>query len=149
MKRYLCIAALLCAGTSAHAADIKMAINANLPGVYGRIDLDGFPRPPTIFAQPLYIQRGPDRLSPPIYLHVPEEHARRWKLHCIEYKACDRPVYFVQDSWYHSTYEPRYRVMHPLPRLTTLPSDRGDMKKTDDRRPAPVDKGPERIPNAR
>ena len=43
-------------------------------------------------------------VAEPLYLHVPPEHARAWRLHCREYHACNRQVYFVKSR----EYEPEY-----------------------------------------
>ena len=83
-----------------------------MPGVYGRIDLGGFPEPALINTQPVYVQRAPGADLPPVYLHVPPGYERNWRRHCREYNACGQPVYFVRDDWYRNTYQPRYREMH-------------------------------------
>jgi hypothetical protein len=63
--------------------------------------------------QSVVIQPVPAGIVPePIYLHVPPGHAKNWSKHCRKYNACDRPVYFVQDSWYNQVYVPRYRESH-------------------------------------
>jgi hypothetical protein len=36
-------------------------------------------------------------------------HVRDWRKHCAKYQACGQPVYFVQETWYHDVYLPRYR----------------------------------------
>ena len=43
-----------------------------------------------IVQQPNYVQQ------PPLYLHVPPGHAKKWSKHCGRYNACGRPVYFVR-----------------------------------------------------
>jgi len=48
----------------------------------------------------------------PIYLRVPPGHAKQWKRYCQRYRACGRPVYFVQEDWYRHEYAPRYRERH-------------------------------------
>lgn len=66
------------------------------PGVYGRVDIGTAPPPPLIHAQPLIIYRAPRVVAqPPLYLHVPPGHAKKWSKHCAAYNACSRPVYFV------------------------------------------------------
>ena len=42
---------------------------------------------------------------PPLYLHVPPGHAKKWSKHCHKYNACDRPVYFVRSAEYEAGYE--------------------------------------------
>ena len=109
MKRLLCIAALT---LSTGPALAQVSIGVNVPGVYGRIDLGGFPEPELINTQPVYVQRGPGPEVAPVYLHVPPGYERNWRRHCREYNACGQPVYFVRDDWYRNTYQPRYREVH-------------------------------------
>jgi hypothetical protein len=96
------------ATTVAHAdVDISVAIQGEVaPGIYGRVDLGGRPAPPLVFARPVIIQPPPRTVvvAEPLYLHVPPEHARAWRLHCREYHACNRQVYFVKSR----EYEPGY-----------------------------------------
>jgi hypothetical protein len=75
------------------------------PGVYGQVQLGNNAPPPVVYAQPMLIQPPTYALAPPpVYLHVPPEHASHWREHCREYNACDRPVYFVRSA----EYEPGY-----------------------------------------
>src|SRR5690349_3808150 len=112
MRTAYCLGALatlaLGATTVAHAdVDISVAIQGEVaPGVYGRVDLGGRPPPPLVFARPVVIQPPPRTVvvAEPLYLHVPPEHARAWRLHCREYHACNRQVYFVKSA----EYEPGY-----------------------------------------
>ena len=65
--------------------------------VYGRIDIGNYP-PPVVYPQPVII--SPPRYAvqqPPIYVRVPPEHHQQWHRHCEQYRACDRPVYFVRE----------------------------------------------------
>ena len=102
----------LCSG-SVFAADVGVSIGVNEPGLFGRIDIGGYPPPQTIYAQPMVIERAPQYAQePPLYLHVPPDQARRWRRYCRQYDACGRPVYFVRDDWYRDVYTPRYREMH-------------------------------------
>ncbi|MBC5766000.1 hypothetical protein [Ramlibacter albus] len=78
-------------------------------GVYGRIDPgDGRP-PPVVYKQPV-VAAGV-LLPPgtqPVYLYVPSGQVRKWDRHCIKWRACELPVYFVRvddnpgklGSWY-------------------------------------------------
>ncbi|MGH8139365.1 MAG: hypothetical protein ACREVV_14420 [Steroidobacteraceae bacterium] len=111
MRNVLCcaaLAALACGVTAASAdVDIGVAIRGEIaPGVYGRVDIGGRPRPALVYAQPVTIEPPPAQVvvAEPVYLHVPPEHARAWRLHCREYHACNRPVYFVRSA----EYEPGY-----------------------------------------
>lgn len=98
--RMAALAALsLLLGSAAHAATpyaTATVAGALAPGVYGRIDIGNAPPPTVIYAQPLIIQRAPRMVQPPLYLHVPPGHARKWSKHCASYNACARPVYFVR-----------------------------------------------------
>jgi hypothetical protein len=84
----------------AQAADVGVSIGISQPGVYGRIDIGRFPQPELIVRQPVIIDRSYLPAPEPIYLWVPPGHQRHWREHCRQYKACGRPVYFVQDGWY-------------------------------------------------
>ena len=74
----------------------------------GQIDIGGYPRPPVIYGQPILVERVPVS-RPPVYLRVPPGHAKHWRKHCHEYRACGERVYFVQDRWYEREYVPRYQ----------------------------------------
>jgi hypothetical protein len=110
MKRAYCLAVVLALGaTAANAADvdISVAIHGEIaPGVYGRVDLGGRPPPPLVYVRPVIIEQPPARVvvAEPLYLHVPPGHAKAWRLHCREYHACNRQVYFVRSQ----EYEPAY-----------------------------------------
>jgi len=78
------------------------------PGIYGRLDLGDYPPPLVIYARPKSIE--PVALDrPPIYLHVPPDHARNWRRNCRRYDACGERVYFVQETWYNREYANRLR----------------------------------------
>ena len=101
MKRALLILSL---GLSvpALAADIGVSVSVGQPGFYGRIDIGDYPPPRVVYAEPVIIHRPPPRVVyEPIYVHVPSHHARDWRRYCGHYGYCGRPVYFVQDAWYH------------------------------------------------
>ncbi len=108
MKLFL-LAVLLAASTApAHAADVGVSVSVGQPGFYGRIDSGDYPPPQLIYRQTRLIERdGVDRQ--PIYMHVPNRHARNLRRHCTRYNACDERVYFVRDNWYNREYVPRYR----------------------------------------
>ncbi|OYY74726.1 MAG: hypothetical protein B7Y40_03910 [Gammaproteobacteria bacterium 28-57-27] len=108
MKRFFFAAAMLAACTSVYAVDVGVSITIGQPGYYGRIDINGYPQPRILYAQPVIIERVQVR-RPPIYLRVPPGHAKHWKKHCHEYNACGEQVYFVKDSWYSREYVPRYQ----------------------------------------
>lgn len=101
------LAAVACGATVASAdVDISVALRGEIaPGVYGRVDIGGRPPPPLVYAQPVVIEPAAAVVeAEPVYLHVPPEHARAWRLHCHEYHACNRRVYFVRSE----EYEPGY-----------------------------------------
>jgi hypothetical protein len=86
-----------------------------LPGVYGQVNVTNH-RPQLVYSQPLVIERT-RFYEPPVYLHVPPGHARKWEKHCYRYGACARPVYFVRSDEYsgayYRRYEPRYVYREP------------------------------------
>jgi len=113
MKRFLFVAGVAAIAGPALVADAGVSVQIGEPGFYGRIDIGGFPQPQLIYPQPVVIQRVPvGVVREPIYLRVPPGHVKNWRKHCHKYNACDRPVYFVQDSWYNQEYVPRYRERH-------------------------------------
>jgi len=111
MKKTYCVgavAALALGAAVAHAdVDIGVAIRGEIaPGVYGRVDIGGRPPPSLVYAKPVIIEQPPPHVvvAEPVYLHVPPEHASAWRLHCHEYHACNRQVYFVKSR----EYDPEY-----------------------------------------
>lgn len=109
MKRLLY--ALIFAAVPVFASDVGVSISIGEPGFYGRIDIGDYPAPRLIYREPVVIERvlvG----RPPIYLHVPPGHAKNWRKHCHEYRACGERVYFVHDGWYEREYIPRYKERH-------------------------------------
>jgi hypothetical protein len=124
MKTACCLGALaalaLGAAATAHAdVDISVAIRGEIaPGVYGRVDLGGRPPPPVVYAKPVLIEPPPPHVvvAEPLYLHVPPEHARDWLLHCQEYHACNRQVYFVKSV----EYDPAYIRAHERARYEQI-----------------------------
>jgi hypothetical protein len=111
MKKIYCTAALAALAFGATAAyadvDIGVAIRGEIaPGIYGRVDIGGRPRPTLVYARPVIIEQPPPHvvMEEPVYLHVPPEHARAWRLHCHEYHACNRQVYFVKSVEYDPDY---------------------------------------------
>ena len=114
MKRFL-LSAVIAAATliaPALAADVGVSISIGQPGFYGQIDIGDYPQPRVLYAQPIIIQRGVLMNRPPVYLRVPPGHARNWKKHCHEYRACGERVLFVRDDWYEREYVPRYQEKH-------------------------------------
>lgn len=96
------------AGLLAGGAHAQSYVNVNVggvlaPGVFGEISFGSAPPPPVFNPAPVIIVPTA-RPSPPVYLYVPEEHRREWARYCANYRACDRPVQFVQvderDRWW-------------------------------------------------
>jgi hypothetical protein len=109
MKKLLLLPILMLAGAANAVADVSVSIDFAQPGVYGHVDIGGLPAPRLYFRDPLRI--SPVRIGvvlPPIYLYVPYDHARHWSRHCREYRACDRPVYFIHEAWYNDVYMPHH-----------------------------------------
>ena len=94
------------------AADVGVSVTVGQPGFYGRIDIGDFPQPRVIYAQPVIIERGGMMNRSPLYLRVPPGHAKHWKKHCHEYRACGEQVFFVRDDWYENEYVPHYQQKH-------------------------------------
>jgi hypothetical protein len=96
---------LAVAATCAQAQNVSATISGEVvPGVYGRVVLGNGPPPPVVYEQPMIVQPAPVVVgappAEPLYLHVPPGHAKHWRQHCREYRACDRPVYFVRSAEY-------------------------------------------------
>lgn len=108
--RLISIVALVLAGSGLCRAgdlDIHLMLSGEVaPGVYGQVQIGHEGPPPLVYAQPMLIepQASP---PPPVYLHVPPDHAKNWRKHCREYHACNRPVYFVRSKEYEPGYEHR------------------------------------------
>jgi len=133
MKRMILVAALSIAAFTPHgasAADVGVSITVGQPGFYGQIDIGNVSRPQVMYAQPIWVQRGPVQMAP-VYLRVPPGHEKKWSKHCARYNACGRPVYFVRDDWYQNTYVPYYRER----------GDRHDDRRDDDHGSGKKDKG--------
>lgn len=108
IKATITAAATIAVGMAiATPALAQVSISVGQPGFYGQLNVGGYPPPVLYSPQPVIIQRG--YVGAPVYLRVPEGHRRHWAHNCYRYNACGRQVYFVQDSWYHNTYAPRYR----------------------------------------
>jgi len=109
MKRFLFAAAIAIFSIPAWASDVGVGVSIGIdqPGMYGRIDIGNYPRPPVFYPAPVIVQPMP--VTPqPVYLHVPPGHRKNWHKHCYRYGACGMPVYFVQDNWYNNVYAPGF-----------------------------------------
>ncbi len=114
MKRFL-LSAVIAAATltvPALATDVGVSVSIGQPGFYGQIDIGDFPQPRVLYAQPMIVERGGMMNRPPVYLRVPPGHAKNWRKHCHEYRACGERVLFVRDDWYEREYIPRYQERH-------------------------------------
>lgn len=114
-RSLIALSVLLAAGAGASNAgdlDLRVLLVGQVaPGVYGQVQLGSSPPPPVVYAQPMLIEAQPAPL-PPLYLHVPPGHARHWRQHCAEYRACNRQVYFVRSSEYDGDDEGHDRGKH-------------------------------------
>ena len=109
MKNVLLAAAALLATAPAFAADDGTLASLGEPGSYGQIQIDAgvFPHPQVLFPKPVVIRQvDVGEAGSPVYMHVPEDHAKNWRKHCQKYNACDQRVFFVEDNWYNSVYIP-------------------------------------------
>ncbi len=111
MRLIVFSAVLLVGAGASHAGglDIHVLLSGEVaPGLYGQVNIGDERPPPIVYPQPILIE--PQQTSaPPIYLHVPPEHARNWRRHCHEYGACNRPVYFVRSQEYEPEYQRHYQ----------------------------------------
>ncbi len=114
MKLFLSIVVAMVFALPAGAADVGVSVSVGQPGFYGQIDIGTFPRPQVVYPSPVVVSPVPAgvHVPPPVYLHVPPGHAKKWSKHCQKYNACGRPVYFVQDRWYNEVYVPEYQARH-------------------------------------
>jgi hypothetical protein len=103
MRLVFSMAAVLFVGIgTCRAGDLSVNVILSgqvAPGVYGQVQLGNDRPPPVVYTQPMLIESQP-RPPPPVYLHVPPDHARNWRKHCHEYNACNRPVYFIRSAEY-------------------------------------------------
>ena len=105
------LAASLGAASPVFAANVGVTAGVGSSGYYGHIDINNYPRPVVLNPQPVLVQQQPMYVEP-LYVRAPEWHRTHWQHYCGMYQACGRPVYFVQDYWYHNVYAPRYVQEH-------------------------------------
>lgn len=114
MKKLLAIAVAgaAAAAPALAAPNVGVSVSIAQPGVYGRIDIGGYPQPPVlVYPEPVVV--APPRVvveRRPIYLYVPPAHQHDWRRYCGRYNACGQPVYFVQDRWVRERWEQEHRV---------------------------------------
>ena len=108
MKRFhfLILAAL--ALVTAPALATTVTVHIGDPGYYGPVAVVGYPQPQVVYAEPVVVQRVAV-VREPVYVRVPVVQAQNWRSYCGRYDACNRPTYFVEDSWYRDVYAPQYR----------------------------------------
>ncbi len=106
MKTLACLTLAAAALVPAHAeTNVGISIGINAPGQYGRIDINNYPQPVLVNAQPIIYT--PSRVAVyqrPIYLYVPQVQQASWGRYCGRYGACGQPVYFVQETWVRDEY---------------------------------------------
>ena len=95
------LAALIAGAALAPAHAAVLAIGD--PNFYGRIEFSSGPPPAVQNVQPVYGAR-PLAGATPVYLRVPEYQRQDWPRFCLQYYACDRPVYLVHEEWYARQY---------------------------------------------
>ena len=96
-----------CANAGVH---FNLNVNFGSPGYYGPLPIVTGMVPQLWNVQPV-IAVGPVVVSTePIYLRVPNFQRKSWRKYCHRYGACERPVYFVKNSWYEHEYRPHH---HP------------------------------------
>jgi len=110
MIRKLFAAALSLVAAPLFAADVGVSISIGDPNFYGHIEFGNTARPEVIYREPIIIKKRRSLVRvEPIYLRVRPGHEKHWRKHCHEYNACNRPVYFVRDTWYQKRYASHYR----------------------------------------
>jgi len=109
MKKLLALAVVgaSAAAPALAAPNVGVSVSIAQPGVYGRVDIGGYPQPPVlVYPEPVVV--APPRVvveRRPIYLYVPPAHQHDWRRYCGRYNACGQPVYFVQDRWVRERWE--------------------------------------------
>lgn len=101
LSKLVLIAGSALASLAQASPNVGVSVSINEPGFYGRIDIGDRPAPRVIYQQPVIIRPTPvAQVQRPIYLRVPPGHYRNWARHCVRYRACGQPVYFVDDPRY-------------------------------------------------
>ena len=117
---------------------INLSVGGEIaPGVYGQVQFGNAPPPAVVYEQPQIVNQQPAGVVvKPIYLHVPPEHAKNWAKHCREYKACNRPVYFVKSREYASDYRAHKEERREEGRRDERQGEdrRGEERRDDERR---------------
>ena len=118
MKRshFAILAAL--ALVTAPALATTVTVHIGDPGYYGPVTVAGYPQPQLVYTEPVIIQRV-QVVHEPVYIRVPVAQQQNWSTYCGRYNACNRPVYFVEDTWYRDVYAPQYRQRYGRTQSTT------------------------------
>ena len=110
MKRMLFAVALSLVAAPLFAADVGVSLTIGEPNFFGHIEFGNTARPDVIYRDPVIVKKQLlHKHVEPIYLRVRPGHEKHWRKHCHEYHACNRPVYFVKDTWYRKRYASHYR----------------------------------------
>jgi hypothetical protein len=119
MKRshFAILAAL--ALVTAPALATTVTVHIGDPGYYGPVTVAGYPQPQLVYTEPVVVQRV-QVVQEPVYVRVPVVQQQNWRSYCGRYNACNRPVYFVEDTWYRDVYAPQYRQRYRT-QTTTYP----------------------------
>jgi hypothetical protein len=93
-------------------AQVGFTIQLGQPGSYGPVSPAGMGLNQLLYPQPVvgqlrYVIRAAS--VQPLYLRVPPGQTKNWRTNCQRYGACDRNVYFVQESWYNQNDVQRYQ----------------------------------------
>jgi len=97
MKKTVLALAILAASTAA-SAQISFTISDT---GYGRITLGESVQPDVVYQEPRTVYQTYQNYEP-VYVRVPVQQQQNWSRYCASYNLCNRPVYFVQESWYQS-----------------------------------------------
>ena len=82
MKTLSLAVLLAVASIPTQAADVGVSVSVGQPGLYGQLDIGGYPPPQVIYRQPRVAYD-----TAPQYLRVPPGPARHWEKHCGAYGA--------------------------------------------------------------
>lgn len=104
MKKLLIGLGLVVAALTA-SAQVAVSVGGRLaPGVYGSVNIGDYGRPAVVYTQPQVIVRDYSYVEEPVYIYVPTWQQRNWGRYCYQYQSCNRPVYFVQETWVREQY---------------------------------------------
>ncbi len=92
MKHFLIAVAITATAITipAFAADAEVSVKVGQPGLYGRLDIDGYRQPRVIESLPMS--------RPPIYLRVPLRQSKHWGGQCRELSANNERTFFARTT---------------------------------------------------